>query len=210
VAPRTDFEFHLQTFPTGGIPDLRPFFDDLPLDPYISGHFRRRRYSHFRGPAHAIERLRHARFLQSKNVNYLQGGLAREFQELDPKLVALREFKDIVACFIDWVQIDPKTREFGVHQIRILCSPEFSGDPAPEGIHKDGFDFVGIFCIARHNVIGAETHLYRDKAQPPIFNRALQPGEVVFTNDRAVFHYTDTVRPATPAPGHRDVFVITA
>lgn len=208
--PRKDFDFHLQTFPSEALHELRPYFDDLPLDPYISGHFRRRRYSHFRGPASALKRLDHKAFQQSRAVNYLQGGIAREFAELDPNMTALQGFKKIVAAFIDFTQIDPKVTEFGAHQIRILCSPEFSGDPAPEGIHKDGFDFVGIFCIDRHNVIGAETHLYRDKNQPPIFNRALQPGEVVFTNDRTVFHYTEPVRPEKNGPGHRDVFVITA
>jgi hypothetical protein len=210
MAPRTGFTYHLQNFPSAGLADLGPYFDRLPLDPYITGHFRRRRFSHFLGPADRLRRLDHTYFLQSRSVNYLAGGVRREFQELEEGMTALPVFRAIVATYIDYLGIDPTVTEMGVHQIRILCSQEFSGDPAPEGIHKDGFDYVGIFCVERHDVVGANTHLYRDKEAPPIFSRELQPGEVVFTDDRAVFHYTDPVRPSARHPGHRDVFVITA
>jgi len=222
--PRSDFDFHLQRFPDHGLAALRPLFDRLPLDPYISGHFRRRRYSHFLAPAAGLavtggkdgfdvehlQRLDHAFFLQSRTVNQLAGGIRREFAELEEGLLHLPIFSSVVKTFIDFFGIDAAKREFGVHQIRILCSAEFSGDPAPEGVHKDGFDYVGIFCVERHNIVGANTLLYRELGGQPIFSRALQPGEVVFTNDRTVFHYTDPVRPLGAQPGHRDVFVITA
>jgi hypothetical protein len=216
--PRSEFEFELQHFPDHGLHALRPYFDRMPLDPYINGHFRRRRFSHFlapKDPGHGfdvdhLKRLDHTFFLQSRNVNYLAGGIKREFAELEDGLLQLPIFAAIVRTFIDFFDIDAAKREFGVHQIRILCSTEFSGDPAPEGIHKDGFDYVGIFCVERHDVVGANTLLYRDKDGPPIFSRALQPGEVVFTNDRTVFHFTDPVRPSGTLPGHRDVFVITS
>ncbi|MBA2480322.1 MAG: 2OG-Fe dioxygenase family protein [Planctomycetes bacterium] len=207
---KRDFDFELHRFPSDGIGDLRPYFDQLPLDPYITGAFRRRRFSHFRGPADRLERLDHTYFEQSRTVNRLAGGIRREFQELEEGLLALPAFRAVVATFIDFVGIDPLVTEMGVHQIRILCSPAFSGDPAPEGIHQDGFDHVGIFCVERHDIVGANTHLYRDKGGPPIFSRALQPGEAVFTNDRTVYHFTDPVRPSADHPGHRDVFVITA
>jgi hypothetical protein len=208
--PRTDFLFHLQHFPQAGLDELRPFFERLPLDPYINGRFRRRRFSHFLGDSEHLRRLDHTYFLQSRSVNYLAGGIRREFQELEEGLLALPAFRTIVATFIDYLAIDATRREFGVHQIRILCSSEFAGDPAPEGIHKDGFDYVGIFCVERHDIVGANTLLYREKDGPPIFTKALQPGDVVFTNDREVFHYTDPVHPSQAHPGHRDVFVITS
>ncbi|MBA3710655.1 MAG: 2OG-Fe dioxygenase family protein [Planctomycetes bacterium] len=210
MPPRTDFSFHLQGFPAAGLSELRSYFDRLPLDPYITGIFRRRRFSHFLGTPDRLKRLDHTYFVQSRSVNELAGGIKREFAELEDGIAQLPAFRAIVATYIDYLGIDPETTEMGVHQIRILCAPEFSGDPAPEGIHKDGFDYVGIFCVERHDVVGANTHLYRAKDQPPIFSRELQPGEVVFTDDRAIFHYTDPVRPSADHPGHRDVFVITA
>jgi hypothetical protein len=208
--PRTGFLYTLDAFPAAGLADLRPSFARLPLDPYIEGHFRRRRYSHFSGRPDALRRLTHQTFQQSRAVNYLLGGVRREYEELEDAVVALPAFRSMIATYIDHLAIDPTVTDFGVHQIRILCSPEFAGDPAPEGIHQDGFDYVGIFCVDRHNVEGAATHLYKAKDQPPIFNRELQPGEVVFVNDREVFHYTDPLHPRVAGEGHRDVFVITA
>jgi hypothetical protein len=209
--PRTGFQYTLDTFGSAaGLAALRPTFSDLPIDPYITGHFRRRRYSHFSGRPGTLRRLKHQTFQQSRQVNYLLGGVRREYGELDDGLVALDAFRAMIATYVEHLGIDPAVTDFGVHQIRILCSPEFAGDPAPEGIHQDGFDYVGIFCIDRVNVAGAATHLYRAKDQPPIFNKELQPGEVVFVNDREVFHYTDPLHPLVPGEGHRDVFVITA
>jgi hypothetical protein len=212
--PRTGFLYTLDAFPAAGLADLRPSFARLPPDPYIEGRFRRRRYSHFSGRPNALRRLTHQSFQQSRAVNYLLGGVRREYEELEDGLVALDAFTAMIATYIDHLGIDPTVTDFGVHQIRILCSPGFAGDPAPEGIHQDGFDYVGIFCVDRVNVVGAATHLYKalegKAVQPPIFNKELSPGEVVFVNDREVFHYTDPLRPRAPGEGHRDVFVITA
>jgi hypothetical protein len=206
----TDFDFRFQTFPREGLAELYPFYERLPLDPYIDGQFRRRRFSHFLGHAHQLHRLEHMHFLQSRAVNQLAGGIKREFDELEEDLISRRAFQAIVASFINVMGIDPTVTEMGVHQIRILCSPEFSGAPAPEGIHQDGFDHIGIFCIQRYDVRGANTQIYRAKDEPPIFSRALQPGEVVYANDRKVFHYADPVSPSADHVGYWDLIVITA
>lgn len=208
--PRTGFLYTLDAFPAATLPQLRPWFERLPLDPYISGHFRRRRFSRFTGPPSALRHLPHGAFEQSRDVNYLLGGVKREYQELEEGMVALNGFRALITAYVDHLGLDPERVIYGVHQIRILCTPEMAGDPAPEGIHQDGFDTIGIYCIDRVNVVGADTHLYRDKAQPPIFSRELQPGEAVYVNDREVYHYTDPVHPRVPGEGHRDVFVITA
>lgn len=76
--------------------------------------------------------------------------------------------------------------------------------------HQDGFDFVGIFCIDRHNLIGAETHLYEDPNAAPIFAKELQPGEFVLVNDRRLYHSTSGIQPLGTGEGTRDVFVMTA
>jgi hypothetical protein len=208
--PRTGFLYTLDAFPAAALPGLRPWFADLPIDPYIQGHFRRRRFSRFIGRPGQLKHLPHHSFEQSRSVNYLLGGVKREYQELDRGLYDSEAFRVLIQAYIDHLGIDPLVTEMGVHQIRILCTPDMEGDPAPEGIHQDGFDYVGIYCIDRDNVTGANTHLYRDKAQPPIFSRELQPGEAVYVNDREVFHYTDPVHPRVAGEGHRDVFVITA
>ena len=46
-----DFTYVLSRFPAEGLSDLRPFYDRMPVDPYITGVFRERRFAHFIGSA---------------------------------------------------------------------------------------------------------------------------------------------------------------
>ncbi len=206
----TDFDYKVQRLSSFPEAVFAPFFTRLPRDPYIQGNFRKRRFSRFRGPPENLTRLDHKFFEQSARVNKLAGGVKRDFEELEAGLIDLPEFKVLVAKFVDFSKVDPVTTELGVHQIRVVASPDEQGEPTPEGIHQDGFDFVGIFCIKRRNLIGAETHLYSDPEKPPIFAKELQPGEFVLVNDRKLFHYTSALYPETSGEGVRDVFVMTA
>jgi hypothetical protein len=187
-----------------------PSFENLPVDPYIKGTFRRRRFSRFTGTPSHLHRLEHKYFVQSSKVNKLAGDIKRDFPELEDNLKDLPEFQRIVDAFVDFSKIDPMVTEMGVHQIRIVASKNEQGEPAPEGIHQDGFDFVGIFCINRADISGGETHLYREKEGAPIFDKVLQPGEFVMVNDRTLYHYASAVAPIGDQQGVRDVFVITA
>jgi hypothetical protein len=204
------FDYKLEMFSGLDTACFEPFFANLPVDPYIQGHFRRRRFSRFTGLPENLQRLEHKYFVQSSQVNKLAGGVKRDFPELEESLSEQPDFQRLVAAFIDFSKIDPLVCEMGVHQIRIIASRGEQGEPAPEGIHRDGFDFVGIFCIKRHAITGGETHLYRAKDQPPIFDKVLQPGEFVMVNDRTLFHYASAVAPEGAGQGERDVFVITA
>ncbi len=208
TAPKFDYKLQM-------LSELHPerfasYFDNLPVDPYIKGTFRRRRFSRFSGTPENLQRLEHKYFVQSKAVNQLAGDIKRDFPELEESMTETEEFKTLVASFVDFSKIDPTVTEIGVHQIRVVASRDEQGEPAPEGIHKDGFDFVGIFCINRDGVSGGETHLYREKDQPPIFDKVLQPGEFVMVNDRSLYHYASAVAPTRDTRGVRDVFVFTA
>lgn len=205
-----DFDYKLQRLSSARTEVFAPFFANLPLDPYIHGTFRRRRFSRFQGEPENLTRLEHKYFEQSSSVNKLAGGLKRDFAELEEDLVRLPEFQMLVSRFVDFSKIEPETAEIGIHQIRIVASTNQVGEPAPEGIHQDGFDFVGIFCISREHLLGAETHLYEHPSQAPIFAKELHPGEFVLVNDRKLYHFTTGIKPVGATEGTRDVFVMTA
>jgi hypothetical protein len=205
-----DFDYKLQRLSSPRTDVFSTFFANLPLDPYIDGTFRRRRFSRFLGEPENLIRLEHKFFEQSSSVNRLAGGIKRDFPELEEELVRLQEFQLLVSRFIDFSKIEPETTEIGIHQIRIVASPDQVGEPAPEGIHQDGFDFVGIFCINREHLSGAETHLYEHPSQAPIFAKELHPGEFVLVNDRKLYHFTTGMKPVGAVEGPRDVFVMTA
>jgi hypothetical protein len=133
----------------------------------------------------------------------------REFAELDEALIELDDFKKLVLAFSDSCKLHPEA-EIGVHQIRISCSPQNYGNPAPEGIHRDGTDFIGIFSVDRENIQGGETHLYTDKKEKPVFSKILNPGELLLVNDHEFLHFTTPIKPTSAQEGTRDVFVLTS
>ena len=188
---------------------FKPFFNDLPLDPYIKGNYRSRRLSRFIVSEDKLSKLPHGYLFQSKEYNPLVGDVKREFAELDDALIELDIFKYMVLAFSDSCKLHPEA-EIGVHQIRTTCSPNNLGNPAPEGIHQDGTDFIGIFSVDRENIQGGETHLYAAKKEKPVFNKVLNPGELLLVNDHEFYHFTTPIKPQNDAQGTRDVFVLTS
>ena len=181
----------------------------MPIDPYIKGNYRSRRLSGFTVSGNQLIKLPHGYLFQSKEYNPLVGDIKREFAELDDALIELDIFRNLLLAFSDSCKLHPEA-EIGVHQIRTICSPDNLGNPAPEGIHQDGTDFIGIFSVARENIIGGEAHLYTAKKEKPIFKKVLQPGELLLFNDHEFFHFATPIKPEALAPGTMDVFVLTS
>ncbi|MBD2566399.1 2OG-Fe dioxygenase family protein [Anabaena lutea] len=203
------FLFTLRKVNSINTEDLQPFFHNLPVDPYIKGEYRSRRLSRLIVSGDKLIKLPHGHLFQSGEYNPLLGDIKREFADLDDRLVELDIFKKVVLAFCDSCQLHPEA-EIGVHQIRTSCSPGHLGNPAPEGIHQDGTDFIGIFAVSRNNIQGGETHLYNAKKEKPVFNKILQPGELLLVNDHEFFHFTTPIKPQNPTTGTRDVFVLTS
>lgn len=137
----------------------------------------------------------------------------RVFPELDHAMTQLPAFKAIVRAYVAATGVPEGTR-IDAHAIRTVAQPGAPGDPAPEGIHRDGRALVGIFCCARTRLSGGVTELHSCLAgdETPLFRAPLLPGEGVLVNDRlgeGVFHYTGPIEAAEPpADGHRDVIVL--
>ncbi len=187
---------------------IQPFFETLPPDPYLEGNYRFRRFSRFRIKGNQLDQLPHAFFYQSKAYNQLLGNVKREYEELSIALVQSKAFQQTVLTFFEFCQQCSPFQEVGVHQIRITTDLTQSGNPAPEGVHHDGVDLVGILCIARQDVSGAETQLSVVQGAEPILRKVLNPGELLVFNDYQFFHYTTPIVPVK-ASGYRDVFVFT-
>jgi hypothetical protein len=188
---------------------LGALFENLPIDPYLEGGYRFRRLSRFRIQDNRLIQLAHGRFFQTKDYNPLLGDVVREFAEIEPALVELEDFQKICLEFFDFCRLCTAHQEIDVHQIQTVALPHTIGHPAPEGIHQDGVDIVGIFCVTRRNIDGAETSLFTSKTAPPIFTKILNPGELLVFNDKQFFHFTASLTTNSTAPGIRNVFVLT-
>jgi histidine decarboxylase len=193
------------------VSELKHSFADLPEDPYLEGNYRFRRLSHFKVVGDRLMRLPHRRFFQSKQYNPLLGDVTREYAELDNHLIQLEDFQRLIWEFFQFCQLCSTSNEIAVHQIRTTASSGKLGNPAPEGIHRDGVDVAGIFSVDRSGIGGGETHLYQRKDdEHPQFSKVLNPGEFLVFRDDQYFHYTSPVRVTTTAQGTRDVFVLTS
>lgn len=189
---------------------LKHSFADLPGDPYLEGNYRFRRLSHFRVDGDRLIKLPHRRLFQSKEYNPLLGDVVREYAELDDELVQLEDFQRLIWEFFQFCQLCSTSTEIAVHQIRTTASSQKLGNPAPEGIHRDGVDVVGIFSVDRSGIGGGETHLYKTKNDSPAFSKVLNPGEFLVFRDDQYFHYTSPVNALGAEEGTRDVFVLTS
>lgn len=205
VSPQ--FTYSHQRLPGLDLSQFAHFFDQLVPDQHISGNYRLRRYSRFNGQ---LKKLQHKSFFQSKTINYLNGGVNREFEALENALLQLPQFEQLIQTVGHFFGYNPKKTTIGVHQIRVLCSSDETGQPVPEGIHQDGFDLIAMCCVAKHNVSGAESQIFTDPEAPPVYRCTMEPGDIIYCNDRNLYHYASPVEPANKGLiGYRDMFVIT-
>lgn len=192
---------------------FRGFYEDMPQDPYMGGEFRTRRHSSVQKTEGGNYRLLpHAHFVQSQDVNKLVGDVERTFEPLDEKLATSDEFAKVVDAFAEMAGFDAMEADIGIHQIRVRCSEDIKGDPAPEGRHQDGFKYIGIFVVERHNIEGGFSELYLsgDPEEKPFLEKILGEHEMLIVNDQEIFHNASGIKPTDVKGGYRDVFVLTA
>tara|TARA_B100001093_G_scaffold372805_1_gene357785 strand:- start:681 stop:1316 length:636 start_codon:yes stop_codon:yes gene_type:complete len=206
------WQYKLRNFTSVNIGVFDQYFENMPYDPYVKGNFRKRRFSSIKKDNYGqFQILPHKTFTQSSDVNDLLGDVVREYEELDKELFFSDDFLKIVEGFVKITNINPNSTEIGIHQMRILCSEYIKGEPVPEGIHKDGFDVIGIFCARRVNVTGGTSELYiAKKDKKPILQKKLEENEMLLVNDREVYHTATKLNPVNMELGFRDVFVFTA
>jgi hypothetical protein len=150
-------------------------WDHLEPDRYLQNEarFRLRRYGrYFWSPTDdVLEALPNESYFQPEQENSYAGGIARDFAPLrkdtvhNPFLHAL--VRSTFACLPVAEDRQGKTWEARIHQIRVVASPGQPGQPAPEGIHQDGTDFLTLHLVRRYNVLGADSTIY-DLDRKPI------------------------------------------
>ena len=150
------------------------------------------------------------RFIQSKVYNTTErGNQIRHYQPIN--LIDDTTFNNIIFQFSKFVfdQSNNYINYVTVHQIRVHANNEDTS-PVPEGIHQDGYSYVGILCVNRVNVEGGETCLYDTIACNKFYTKTLDVGDMIMFNDRKVLHDVSNIKPIDKTkPAYRDVLVIT-
>ncbi|NGN99842.1 2OG-Fe dioxygenase family protein [Grimontia sp. S25] len=192
---------------------LLPYFGELPKDPYVDSDVRFRSYARFSlSDKGDIVRLPHAPFMQSSEVNRVVGDIERHFEPMSDDMIDLPEFHHLLKSFASATGLEHTGANIDVHQIRVTCSANDTSAPAPEGIHQDGFRFVGIFCVQRKNIAGGFTQIFSSPVdQHPHLNTVLEPNQFIILDDQRYYHHiSETLSSNRGEEGVRDVFVFTA
>jgi len=190
-------------------------WDDLGLDTYMAdgGRYRRRRHAAFAATADGITRKPHQPHYQSRDYNLLNGGIARWFDPVSDEVgdsAALNAILGTCHHLFATLSPIPDPWHVEVHQFRIEAQPGVQGRPTPEGMHRDGVDWVLVLMIRRENIASGETTIH-DLDRRPLgsFTLAL-PMDAAWVDDSRVFHGVTPVEPRDPAaPAFRDVLVVT-
>ena len=198
--------------------DFASSWDDLGLDTYMAdgGRYRRRRHAAFAVSGGTIDRKPHQPHYQSRDYNALNGGIERWF---DPVLDAIGRHPALLAILRVGVAVfdrltpaatRPKAWHVEVHQFRVEARLGEPGLPTPEGMHRDGVDWVIVLLVGRTNVRSGTTTIL-DAARRPVGQFTLAaPLDAAFVDDSRVFHGVTPIEPADPSKaGHRDVLVVT-
>jgi len=201
------------------IGDDQKFLDSwnrLEQDQYMAdgGKYRKRRHAVYaiQNSAEPARLMPYQPHYQTVDYNPLNGGVARYFAPIlddlhqSATLAALLEFGNLV-----FSQASGNHQwHIELHQFRIEARDGRLGKPTPEGVHRDGVDFVIVVMIKRVNIdSGATTIFDLDNRKVGEF-MLLETFDMALVNDRKVYH---GVTPITPldvgAEAFRDVLVIT-
>jgi hypothetical protein len=97
-----------------------------------------------------------------------------------------------------------------VHQFRIEARTGEFGRPTPEGVHRDGVDFVLVLLVNRTNIVSGVTSVHDLTGKELGEFTLTQPFDAALVDDARVMHGVTPVEPLNPAePGYRDVLVVT-
>ena len=192
-------------------------WDRLGLDRYMAdgGRYRRRRHAALAITPDAIARKPHQPHFQSRDYNQLNGDVQRWFEPMEDVIIdspmMQRLLRGATTCFegADESAAAPQWH-VELHQFRIEATAHKLGRPTPEGMHRDGVDWVLVMLIDRVNADEGVTEI--QIAGRPEIDRfiLIASGDVVLLDDHRVMHGVTPIRPIdTDMPAYRDVFVAT-
>ena len=201
-----------------GWTDFARAWDRLELDGYMAdgGTYRRRRHACYAVRGTRVERLPHQPHYQTAMANPLNGGIDRWFAPVDDltgRHPVLRRLLSVCArTFAAAAGVSAAGQGWLVeaHQFRIEATADIDGLPTPEGVHRDGVDWVFVCLVGSSNIEGGVTTIHDADGRRLEMLTLRTPLEAVVLDDHRVRHGVTPVTVQHPdAPAHRDVLVLT-
>jgi len=193
-------------------------WERLGVDRYMAdgGRYRRRRHATFVLQDGQVTRRRHQPHYQSRDYNELNGGVERWFRPVEPEigahpaLIAVLRAMYRLATDLTPPEAVPEAWHTEVHQFRIETSGEEAGQPTPEGLHRDGVDWVIVLMVRRENIASGDTTIHNLQREEVGAFTLAQAMDAAIVDDNRVYHGVTPVRALDPSrPAFRDVLVVT-
>jgi hypothetical protein len=178
------------------------------------GRYRRRRFGAFAVSDKKIVRKPHQPHYQSRDYNRLNGGIERWFEPIADATADHPVFRACLrTCFFIFDSLTeqpPDVWHVEAHQFRIETDRDQQGLPTPEGLHRDGVDWVLVMLVARENIAEGVTTIHDHNKQRLGSFTLTAPLDAAFVDDSRVYHGVTAVRPIDATkPAYRDVLVVT-
>jgi len=155
---------------------------------------------------------------QSIQYNPVHGDMRREYSRISEHIINSVDLHKLLVHYADF---------FGwadaivlVQFQRVDCLANRIGLPAVEGFHQDGNRHVGMLVVNRNNLTddsGLSQYVMDDhgkKTEPLIFNSVIPAGQLIYWNDKRVWHYGTEIKPADAnvngGRGIRDIIILSA
>lgn len=155
---------------------------------------------------------------QSILYNPVHGDMRREYPGISETIINSKDFHHLLihyATFFGWGDAIVL-----VQFQRVDCIVDRAGQPTVEGFHQDGNRHVGMLIVNRNNITddsGVSQYVMDDngkKAEQLIFNSVIEPGKLIYWNDKRVWHYGTDLEVADAAAnggrGVRDIIILSA
>ena len=155
----------------------------------------------------------HGPHYQSLDYNPIHGGVERWFEPVEDAVGAGSSLSTILAfcgsTFGGLAQTVPEWH-VEVHQFRIEARPLESGRPTPEGLHRDGVDYVLVLLVDRQNIASGVTTIHGQGGAMLGQFTLTAAFDSAIVDDHRVAHGVTPVRSIDAAlPAYRDVLVVT-
>ena len=193
-------------------------WDDLRPDGFMAdgGTYRKRRFACFSATAGGLRVKPPQPHFQTRENNPLNGGVARVFAPVCDAVALHPANRAVLAvCLHVFAAATPPGRRPAawhaeMHQFRIEARPGECGQPTPEGLHRDGVDWVLVLMVRRENVEGGLSTI-ADGGRRALETAALaEPLDASLVDDHRVFHGVSPISAVDPSrPAFRDVLVVT-
>ena len=203
----------------GALPDWEAFaasWDALERDTHLpEGHrYRYRRHATLsaRAGEPAATREAHQPHYQAREYNSLVGGIERWFAPIEPAVLEGATFQRILGFCLAWFggQQPDAAWHIECHQFRIEARADAAGLPTPEGVHRDGVDYVLVMLVRRRNIASGTTTVHGPDGRLLGSFTLAEPLDAALVDDNRVRHGVTAVTPVEAGlPAYRDVLVVT-